>query len=235
MRFDVLTLHPAMCEAPLAESILGRARAAGLIEVGVTNLRDFGLGRHKVVDDTPYGGGSGMVMRVDVVDQGIASVRRPDSRVLLMDPAGARFTAADAVRLAAYPHLVLVCGHYEGIDARVREHLVDEALSIGDYVLTGGELAALVIVDAVARQVPGVLGNADVRKKLVDLMPKLSNAAVRFVAVSVIDKFSPKGDKALADSLQKIVSDTEASRDANKMAANAPFKTIIYRLNARAQ
>lgn len=161
MRFDVLTLHPAMCEAPLGESILGRARAAGLIEVGVTNLRDFGLGRHKVVDDTPYGGGSGMVMRVDVVDQGIASVRRPDSRVLLMDPAGARFTAADAVRLAAYPHLVLVCGHYEGIDARVREHLVDEALSIGDYVLTGGELAALVIVDAVARQVPGVLGNAD--------------------------------------------------------------------------
>lgn len=161
MRFDVLTLHPAMCEAPLGESILGRARAAGLIEVGVTNLRDFGLGRHKVVDDTPYGGGSGMVMRVDVVDQGIASVRRPDSRVLLMDPAGARFTAADAVRLATYPHLVLVCGHYEGIDARVREHLVDEALSIGDYVLTGGELAALVIVDAVARQVPGVLGNAD--------------------------------------------------------------------------
>lgn len=159
MRFDVLTLHPAMCEAPLAESILGRARAAGLIEVGVHNLRVWGLGRHHVVDDTPYGGGSGMVMRVDVVDQGIESVRRPESRVLLMDPAGARFTAADAVRLASYPHLILVCGHYEGIDARVREQLVDESLSIGDYVLTGGELAALVIVEAVARQVPGVLGN----------------------------------------------------------------------------
>ena len=102
-----------------------------------------------------------MVMRCDVLDQAISAVRRPDSRVLLMDAAGRRFTQSDARRLASYPHLILVCGHYEGIDGRVREHLVDEALCIGDYVLTGGELPAMVITDAVARMVPGVLGNAD--------------------------------------------------------------------------
>ena len=161
MRFDLLTLHPTMCEAPLSTSILGRAREAGLIEIGLCDLRPFGLGRHRTCDDTPYGGGSGMVLRVDVVDRAIETVRRPDSRVVLMDPAGAPFTQREAQRLARYPHLILVCGHYEGVDGRVREHLVDEALSIGDYVLTGGELAAMVIIDAVARLVPGVLGNPD--------------------------------------------------------------------------
>ncbi len=161
MRFDVLTLFPDMVRGPLEHSILGRALAAGRLEVGVHDIRAHGIGRHRVVDDTPYGGGSGMVMRVDVLDAAIAAVRRPDSRVVLMDPAGARFDQAAARRLAAVPHLVLVCGHYEGVDGRVREHLVDEALSIGDYVLTGGELAALVVLDAVARLVPGVLGNPD--------------------------------------------------------------------------
>lgn len=160
MRFDILTLHPEMCAPPMSLSILGRAQEAGHISVGVHDIRDHGIGRHRTVDDTPYGGGSGMVIRVDVVDQAIEAVRQPGTRVLLMDAAGKRFTQADARRLAAYPHLVLVCGHYEGIDGRVREHLVDEALCIGDYVLTGGELPAMVIVDAVARMVPGVLGNA---------------------------------------------------------------------------
>jgi tRNA (guanine37-N1)-methyltransferase len=161
MRFDLLTLHPEMCRGPLGVSILGRAVDAGLIEVGIKDIRDHGRGRHRTVDDTPYGGGSGMVMRVDVVDEAIADVRRPDSHVVLLDAAGARFTQADAKRLARHPHLVLVCGHYEGIDGRVREHLVDEALCIGDYVLTGGELPAMVIIDAVARMLPGVLGNPD--------------------------------------------------------------------------
>ena len=161
MRFDLLTLHPEMCRGPLGVSILGRAVDAGRIEIGIKDIRDHGRGRHRTVDDTPYGGGSGMVMRVDVVDEAIASVRRPDSHVVLMDAAGARFTQADAKRLAQHTHLVLVCGHYEGIDGRVREHLVDEALCIGDYVLTGGELPAMVIIDAVARMIPGVLGNPD--------------------------------------------------------------------------
>lgn len=161
MRFDLLTLHPAMCEGPLSTSILGRAREAGLIDTRVHDLRQWGVGRHRSCDDTPYGGGSGMVMRVDVVDAGIEAVRTPEARVLLMDPAGARFDQAHAHRLARERHLVFVCGHYEGIDARVREHLVDEVLSVGDYVLTGGELPALLIVDAVARLLPGVLGNPD--------------------------------------------------------------------------
>jgi tRNA (guanine37-N1)-methyltransferase len=161
MRFDVLTLFPSMVEGPLRHSILGRALEAGHFELGVHDIRAHGIGRHKVVDDTPYGGGSGMVMRADVVDAALAAVRRPDSLVLLTDPSGRRFDQAMARELSALPHIVLVCGHYEGIDARVREHLVDGCVSIGDFVLTGGEYAAMVVVDATARLLPGVLGNAD--------------------------------------------------------------------------
>ena len=159
IRFDLLTLHPHMCEGPLGQSILGRAQAAGHIDVQVHDLRQWAEGKHRQADDTPYGGGSGMVMRVDVVDKGIQAVRAEGARVILMDPVGKPFTQRDAVRLSQEPQLVFVCGHYEGIDARVRDHLVDEVISIGDYVLTGGELPALVVVDAVARLVPGVLGN----------------------------------------------------------------------------
>jgi tRNA (guanine37-N1)-methyltransferase len=160
MRVDVLTLFPAMVEAPLRQSMIGRALDAGHFELGVHDIRAHGIGRHRTVDDAPFGGGSGMVMRVDVLDPAIAAVRRPDSRVVLLEPSGERFDQAMAERFATLPHLVLVCGHYEGVDARVREHLVDETVSIGDYVLTGGEYAALVIVDATARLLPGVLGNA---------------------------------------------------------------------------
>lgn len=159
MRFDLLTLHPSMCEGPLGQSILGRARQAGLIDVRVHDLRDWTEDKHRTADDTPYGGGAGMVMRVDVVDRGIEEVRVPNSRVLLMDPAGKPFSQADAARLANFDQVVLICGHYEGIDARVRENLVDETVSIGDFVLTGGELPAMVITDAVARLLPDVLGN----------------------------------------------------------------------------
>ena len=161
LRVDVLTLFPEMCAAPLGHSILGRARQAGLLDVGLHDIREHGRGRHRQVDDTPYGGGSGMVMRVDVVHEAIEAVRTPGARVLLMDPAGRRFSQTDARRLALEPHLVFLCGHYEGIDSRVREHLVDEALSIGDYVLTGGELPAMVMIDAIARMIPGVLGNPE--------------------------------------------------------------------------
>jgi tRNA (guanine37-N1)-methyltransferase len=161
VRFDVLTLFPGMVEGPLSSSILGRARGAGAFELGVHDIRAHGIGRHQVVDDTPCGGGSGMVMRVDVVDAALQAVRGPDSWVLLTEPSGRRFDQAMAVELAQRSHVVIVCGHYEGIDARVREHLVDETVSIGDYVLTGGEYAAMVIVDATARLLPGVLGNAE--------------------------------------------------------------------------
>ncbi len=160
MRFDLITLHPAICEAPASVSILGRARAAGLIDVRVHDLRQWAGGARRQADDAPYGGGSGMVLKVDVVDRAIQAVRTPGCRTVLLDPAAPRFRQADAVRLSTISQLVLICGHYEGVDARVRDHLVDESLSIGDYVLTGGELAALVVLDAVARLVPGVLGNA---------------------------------------------------------------------------
>jgi tRNA (guanine37-N1)-methyltransferase len=159
-RYDVLTVHPELVRGALTGSILGRAAEAGLVAIGIHDLREHGLGRHRTVDDTPYGGGAGMVMRVDVVAAGIEAVRTPESRVLLMSAGGARFDQAAAQRLSALPHLILVCGHYEGIDARI-EALVDEEVSIGDFVLTGGEIAATAVVDAVARLIPGVLHNAD--------------------------------------------------------------------------
>ncbi|MEE2751623.1 MAG: tRNA (guanosine(37)-N1)-methyltransferase TrmD [Myxococcota bacterium] len=158
MEFQLLTLHPDLVRSPLEHSMLGRAARAGHIQVSVTDIRDHAEGKHRQADDTPYGGGAGMVMKVDVVAKAIASVRKPESRVVLMSPAGQPLNQAKVRELAETEHLVLVCGHYEGVDARVSEY-VDEAVSIGDYVLTGGELAALVVVDAVARMVPGVLGN----------------------------------------------------------------------------
>jgi len=160
VRFDILTLHPDQVEGPLTTSILGRAIDAGHIEVTVHDIREHGLGRHRSVDDAPYGGGAGMVMRVDVVARALEQVLQPGCRTALMSPAGVPFDQAAARRLATTTdHLVLLAGHYEGIDARI-ESLVDEEISLGDFVLTGGEIAACAVVDAVARLVPGVLGNA---------------------------------------------------------------------------
>lgn len=157
--FDVLTIHPDIVRACVHGSVLGRAVGRGLVDIGVHDIREVTTDRHRTVDDTPYGGGAGMVLKVDVVAAALARVRRPDSHVILTSPAGRTFSQADARRLATLPHVVLVCGHYEGIDARI-EALVDEELSLGDFVLTGGEIAASAIVDATARLLPGVLGNA---------------------------------------------------------------------------
>ncbi|MEM6930419.1 MAG: tRNA (guanosine(37)-N1)-methyltransferase TrmD [Myxococcota bacterium] len=159
MRFDILTLHPDLVTGPLSGSILGRATESGLIEVGVVDIRDHGIGKHRSVDDTPYGGGAGMVLRVDVVVAAIEAVRGEDSHVVLLAAQGERFVQPRAQAMSGLSHLVLVCGHYEGLDARV-EAYVDAIVSIGDFVLTGGEIAAVAVVDAVARLVPGVLGNA---------------------------------------------------------------------------
>lgn len=158
-RFDVLTLHPEMVRVPLGASIVGRAVDAGTVDVRVHDLRDWAEGKHKQADDSPFGGGPGMVMKVDVVARAIASVADADTRVLLTSPAGRPLTQADARRWAALPRLLIVCGHYEGIDARI-ETMVHEEVSLGDFVLTGGEIAAMAIVDATARLIPGVLGNA---------------------------------------------------------------------------
>jgi len=159
LEIDVLTLFPAMVRGPLAESIPGRIQAQGLAEVRVRDLREWGIGRHRSVDDYTYGGGAGMVLRPEPVAAALASLRRPDSLVLLLDPAGERFDQARARELAGRPHLVLVCPRYEGIDERIRS-LVDRELSIGDYVLTGGELPALVVIDAVIRLLPGAIDEA---------------------------------------------------------------------------
>lgn len=149
-----------MVRAPLLGSILGRAVADGKIAIGVHNIRDHAEGKHRTVDDTPYGGGAGMVMRVDVAARAVESLRTPETRVILTSPAGRPLGQADAERLSKLPHLLVLCGHYEGIDARI-ETLIDEEISLGDFVLTGGEIAAVAIIDATARLVPGVLGNDD--------------------------------------------------------------------------
>jgi len=159
MRIDVVTLFPELVHGPLAASIIGRAAESGLVEFGVRDLREHGLGRHRSVDDYPYGGGAGMVMRPEPLFAAIEPLRAEGALIVLMDPAGERLSDPLARELATIPHLALVCGRYEGIDERVRT-LVDREVSIGDYVLTGGELPALVLIDAVVRLVPGVIGEA---------------------------------------------------------------------------
>jgi tRNA (guanine37-N1)-methyltransferase len=148
-----------MVAEPLRHSMIGRAVEAGRLSLGVHDIRDHARDKWRTVDDTPYGGGAGMVLKVDVVAAALAAVRTEQSRVLLTSPAGKPLRQADCARWATLPHLVIVTGHYEGIDARI-ETLVDEEVSLGDFVLTGGEIAAVAIVDAVGRLVPGVLGNA---------------------------------------------------------------------------
>jgi tRNA (guanine37-N1)-methyltransferase len=158
---DIVTIFPAMIEQPLALGVLGRAIENGTLDVKVHDLRDFTTDRHRVVDDTPYGGGPGMVMKPDPIFRAldaIAAQRGGPLTVILTSPQGTRFTQAGAQRLSGLAHLVLLCGRYEGVDDRVRERVTEE-LSIGDYVLTGGELPALVVLDAVARFVPGVVGD----------------------------------------------------------------------------
>ena len=161
MKFDILTIFPDMLEGPLTASILGKAADKGLIEINLHNLRDWAEGKHKVTDDTPYGGGDGMVMKVEPVAAALSELRekRPASRVLLMSPQGKTFQQADAERFSQEAGLVFVCGRYEGFDERIRS-LVDEEISLGDFVLTGGEFAAATILDATARLLPGVLGAA---------------------------------------------------------------------------
>lgn len=162
MRFQVLTLFPSMITGYASESILGKAREKGLLEVEVLDIRDFATNKHRNTDDTPYGGGAGMVMKVESLVGAIeaAKAKLPGAKVILLSPRGATFTQAKARALAAEGSAILVCGRYEGVDERALAW-VDEELSLGDFVLTGGELAALCVVDAVARLVPGVLGNAE--------------------------------------------------------------------------
>jgi tRNA (guanine37-N1)-methyltransferase len=161
MEIDVLTLFPRIFEGPLEESILKRAQNKGLVSIRVHNLRDFTHDKHRVVDDKPYGGGPGMLMKPEPIFEAVEKFRRAESRVVLMTPQGAPLTQARVREFSPTAHLIIICGHYEGVDDRVREALVDDEVSIGDYVLTNGALAAAVFVDAVVRLLPGVLGDED--------------------------------------------------------------------------
>ena len=162
MRFDIVTIFPQMVKAPLGEGIVGRSIERGLLDVAVHDLREFATDRHRVVDDVPFGGGPGMVMKPEPLFRAVERIRSQrgvPGAVVLTTPDGEKFTHAVAVRLRDVGHVTILCGRYEGVDERVRRHLATEEISVGDYVLSGGELAALVIVDAVARLVPGVVGD----------------------------------------------------------------------------
>ena len=165
MRIDVLTLFPKMFDSPFAESIVARARTAGQLELVVHDLRGWAQDRHRTVDDVPYGGGAGMVLKTEPLVPAIRDIRGGDGHVVLLSAQGRRFDEATARRLAGHAHLVLVAGHYEGVDERVIESDVNEELSIGDYVLTGGELPAMVVIDAVARLLPGVIDAASLNEE----------------------------------------------------------------------
>jgi tRNA (guanine37-N1)-methyltransferase len=164
VRLDILTLFPGILGGPFAESIVGRAIAAGLVEIAVHDIRDYAAGRHRVCDDYPYGGGPGMVMKVEPIFAATEAVQAMDERrgpIVLLTPQGRVLSQAIVNELAAQERLTLICGHYEGVDERVREHLATDEISIGDYVLSGGEPAAIVLVDAVVRRLPGALGASE--------------------------------------------------------------------------
>ncbi|MBI3754017.1 MAG: tRNA (guanosine(37)-N1)-methyltransferase TrmD [Deltaproteobacteria bacterium] len=167
MRFDILTIFPDFFESPLKQSILGKAIQKGLIEIHIRNIRDFAADKHRTTDDYPYGGGAGMVMKAEPIIRAVESVKagsNQDAEVILTTPQGRKFNQQMAAEFSAAKSLVIICGRYEGVDERVKELVVDREVSVGDYILSGGELPAMVIVDAVSRLVPGVLG-ADVSAK----------------------------------------------------------------------
>ena len=167
MRIDILTLFPQMFQSPLGSGIFKRASDRKLVEIAVRNIRDYTHDKHHTVDDYPYGGGAGMILKPEPIFEAVEAIKsetRPEEEIdtlpiILLTPQGRLFSQQIALELSRYSHLVLICGHYEGIDERVREHVVTDEISIGDYVLSGGELAVMVVVDAVVRLVPGVLGS----------------------------------------------------------------------------
>jgi tRNA (guanine37-N1)-methyltransferase len=159
MKIDILTLFPEICRAPLSESIMKRAQENKIVDLRIHNLRDWATDKHHIVDDAPFGGGQGMVMKPEPIFAAVEDLRNETSKILLMSPTGRRFDQPLAAELARESHLLIICGHYEGIDQRVVEQLVDLEISIGDYVLTNGAIAAVVIADAIARLLPGALGH----------------------------------------------------------------------------
>jgi tRNA (guanine37-N1)-methyltransferase len=163
LRFDIVSIFPGMFESPFGDSIIQRAQDEGLLDIRIHDLRDFSLNKHKKVDDTPFGGGVGMVMNVEPIARAVTEIKKevPETRTILLSPGGKPFDQQKAWELSRLPSVTLICGRYEGVDERVRQHFVDEEISIGDYVLTGGEIPAMVIVEAIFRLLPGVLGDPE--------------------------------------------------------------------------
>lgn len=161
MKIDILTLFPKMFEKVFEESILGKAKEKNIFNINYINIRDFSLDKHRRVDDYPYGGGPGMVMKPEPIFRALKSVKQKNSRVIYLTPKGKVFNQKLALELSKENHLIFLCGHYEGVDNRIIDNYIDDEISIGDYVLTGGELASMVIIDAVVRLIPGVLGKAE--------------------------------------------------------------------------
>ena len=163
IKFDVLSIFPEMFSSPLNFSLLKKAQEKGLLNICLHDIRNWANDKHKMTDDAPYGGGCGMVMKVEPVEKALAAIRSPDddSLVVLMTPQGETFNQKIAAQLAEKKQIIIICGRYEGVDERIRKHLVDREISIGDYILTGGELAALILIDAVSRLIPDVLGNPE--------------------------------------------------------------------------
>ncbi|HKB88344.1 MAG TPA: tRNA (guanosine(37)-N1)-methyltransferase TrmD [Patescibacteria group bacterium] len=165
MQIDILTLFPKMFEGPLSESIMWRAKDKKFVEINIRNLRDWAHDERKTVDDRPYGGGAGMLLRVDILDEAISDLKTKNSKVILMDAGGTTFSQKKAQDLSGQEHLIIICGHYEGVDHRVVEHLVNETISIGNYVLTGGEIPAMVITDSIVRLIPGVIKEESLKEE----------------------------------------------------------------------
>ena len=162
MRIDIISLFPQMFEGPFSESLIKRAVENGLVQINIHNLREYTHDRHHTADDYPYGGGPGMVLKPEPIFEAVETIKGEDkAEVVLLSPQGEVFSYQIAQEFSAKEHLIFICGHYEGVDERTREHLVDREISIGDYILTGGELAAMVVVDSVVRLIPGVLGSAE--------------------------------------------------------------------------
>ncbi len=158
MKIDIITLFPEMFKGPFEESIIKRAQEKELVEINIHNLRDWATDKHKTLDDKPYGGGGGMVLMVEPIYKALKDLKTKNSKVVLLTPQGKVFNQKKAQQLSKFKHLILIAGHYEGFDERIREHLIEEEISIGNYVLTGGELPAMVVVDSIVRLIPGVLG-----------------------------------------------------------------------------
>lgn len=166
MKFNIITIFPKIFDSYFSESIIKRAQEGGHVSIQIDNLRDFATDKHKTVDDTPYGGGAGMVMKVEPIHRAVGSIisnskisKPNNTRIILFSAKGRRYTQQDAVRLSKYENIIMICGRYEGIDERVLQNIADEEISIGDFVLTGGEIPAMAVVDSITRLIPGVLGN----------------------------------------------------------------------------